>query len=147
MKKYTDKWGVCVESLRIDYIGMPEHLFKKIEEAWMAKRSKQIKESEAEAQGQALRTMEEAKSEAWSQMFKKMEELFEGRENPKRMATHYIQVLQYFDSLVQMTRSPSTKMIAPLPQELQSLLKGFDASWAEASNEAKKTIQNRLVRK
>jgi regulator of protease activity HflC (stomatin/prohibitin superfamily) len=137
LKTYTDRWGVYIESLHIDYVGIPEHLFKKLEEEWMAVRSEQIKESEAKAQGQALQTMEKAKSEAWSQMFTEMEKLFENSNNSKLLATHYIQVLQYFDSLVQMTRSPSTKMIAPLPQELQSLLKGFDASWAEASNEAK----------
>lgn len=130
LNKLVEQWGCVVTGLEVTHITLPQNLRNKLEDKWFAERSIEIKSNEGKAEGNKIKEIEQAKTTAWKETLKTMSEPFHETANPQILATQYIQILQYLDSLVQMSKSSSSTMIAS-PQELQALMHNFEETWAK----------------
>lgn len=120
------RWGATAESLDILFVGIPQPLRKVLEEKWIAERSQDIKKAEGIAEGKRIEEIEHSKANAWESMAHKMRESFGKEMEWSLLATQYIEILEYLDSLVRIAQHTPNRATMPPPPQFDEMLRGFE---------------------
>lgn len=141
LNEIVGRWGVVVEALNIVHVAIPAPIQKKLEEKWVADRSQEIKKAEGVAEGKKIEEIERYKTIAWEYMSSKMRESFGTGMELNLLATQYIEILQYLDSLVRIAQLSPPRAIMPAPQQMDALLRGFEERFRRAAETQESVTQ------